>query len=72
MEKEDDDAEEEGDDGASDANGEPDGPIGTVMPPVQEHTSQSPRQEDEMRDTLMEDGEPLSDVTDLSSPAMVP
>jgi hypothetical protein len=51
----------------SDAKGEPDGPMDTVMAQAQESVSQPPQQEDEMQDTLMEDAETLSDVTDLSS-----
>ena len=73
MEKEDEGAEEEdSEDGGSEAKGEPDGPMDTVMAQAQEPVSQPPRQEDEIRDTLMEDAETLSDVTDLSSSPALP
>lgn len=72
MEKEDEGAGEDTEDGGSEAKGEPDGPMDTVMAQAQESVSQPPRQEDEMRDASMEDAETLSDVTDLSSSPMLP
>lgn len=70
MEKEDDGAgEEDADDNddEADAKGELGGPVDTVAAQAQESVSQPRQQEDEMRDVLMADAEPLSDVTDLSS-----
>ena len=73
MEKEDEGAgEEDAEDDGSDAKGEPDGPMDTVVAQAQESVSQSQRQEDEMRDTPMEDADTLSDVTDLSSSSVLP
>lgn len=73
MEKEDEGAgEEDAEDDESDAKGEPDGSMGTVMAQTQESVSQLPRQEDEMRDALMGDPETLSEVTDLSGSPVLP
>jgi len=68
MEKEDEGAgEEDAEDDETDAKGEPDGPMDTVMAQAQDSVSQPPRQEDEMQDALMQDVGTLSDVTALSS-----
>ena len=68
MEKEDEGVGEENGEGDEvDTQGEPDGPMDTVMAQVQESVSQPPQQEDETQDMLMEDTGTLSEVTDLSS-----
>jgi len=68
MEKEDEGAgEEDAEDDETDAKGEPDGPMDTVMAQAQESVSQPPQHEDEIHDALMQDAGTLSDVTDLSS-----
>ena len=67
MEKEDEGAGEDVEDGESDAKGEPDGLMDMVMAQAQESVSQPPQQKDEMQDMLRVDTETLSDVTDLSS-----
>lgn len=73
MEKEDEGAgEEDTEDGESDAKGEPDGLMDTIMAQAQVSVSQPPLQEGDMRDMLMGDVEALSDVTDLSSSPVLP
>ena len=68
MEKEDEGAgEEDGEGDEANTQGEPDGPMDTVMAQAQESVSQPPQQEDEMQGMLMGDIETLSEVTDLSS-----
>lgn len=73
MEKEDEGAEEEDtEDDGSDVKGEPDDPMGTAMAQAQASASQPPCQEDEIRDTLMEDTVTLPDVTGLSNSSVLP
>ena len=68
MEKEDEGVEQEDGEGdEANTQGEPDGPMDTVMVQAQESVSQPPQQEDEMQSMLMGDIETLSEVTDLSS-----
>ena len=68
MEKEDEGAgEEDGEGDEAVTQGEPDGPMDTVMAQAQEFVSQPPQQEDEIQDMQMEDAGTLSEVTDLSS-----
>lgn len=69
MEKEDEGAGEGAEDDGSEAKGEPGGPMDTVTAQAQDSISQLPPRENEMRDTLMEDAETL---TDLSNSPMLP